>query len=107
MYAAHSAVRVCRTHARCYPGRIFGLDGDTMAVWSCSFHGCTCVVLSTTHVSSHHDPCHPHGALQELASLSQLGVQPDVRAATALVRACCRDMTLAQSVFDELFGKSL
>jgi hypothetical protein len=43
-------------------------------------------------------------AIQELASLSNQNVQPDTYAATALVRACCKDMELAQSVFDELFG---
>lgn len=43
---------------------------------------------------------------QELAGLAKVGVQPDTLAGTALVKACCRDMTLAQSVFDELFGES-
>eukprot|EP00983_Pelagomonas_calceolata_P083993 1156272-Pelagomonas_calceolata.AAC.6 len=43
-------------------------------------------------------------AIQELANLSKKNVQPDTYAATALVRACCKDMELAQSVFDELFG---
>lgn len=46
-------------------------------------------------------------AIQELAGLSALGVQPDTLAATALVKACCKDMDLAQSVFDELFGDFL
>eukprot|EP00197_Chlamydomonas_leiostraca_P010531 CAMPEP_0202866914 /NCGR_PEP_ID=MMETSP1391-20130828/8427_1 /ASSEMBLY_ACC=CAM_ASM_000867 /TAXON_ID=1034604 /ORGANISM="Chlamydomonas leiostraca, Strain SAG 11-49" /LENGTH=195 /DNA_ID=CAMNT_0049546903 /DNA_START=128 /DNA_END=716 /DNA_ORIENTATION=- len=46
-------------------------------------------------------------AIQELASLGEVGVQPDTLAATALVRACCRDMELAQSIFDELFGDFL
>jgi len=44
-------------------------------------------------------------AIQELANLSKLNVQPDTFAATALVRACSKDMELAQSVFDELFGE--
>lgn len=43
-------------------------------------------------------------AISALAGLSSLGIQPDTRAATALVQACCRDMELAQSIFDELFG---
>lgn len=45
-------------------------------------------------------------AIQELANLAKVGVQPDTLAATTLVRACSRDMELAQSIFDELFGKS-
>ena len=43
-------------------------------------------------------------AIQALAGLAQQGVQPDTLAATTLVRACIKDMALAQSVFDELFG---
>jgi hypothetical protein len=43
-------------------------------------------------------------AIQALAGLAQQGVQPDTLAATATVRACIKDMALAQSVFDELFG---
>lgn len=43
--------------------------------------------------------------MQELANLSKQNVQPDTFAATALVRACCKDMELAQSVFDELFSE--
>ncbi len=48
----------------------------------------------------------PKEAIKELASLSTLGLQPDTTAATALVDACAlRDIELAQSVFNELFGK--
>ena len=48
----------------------------------------------------------PKEAIRELASLSKLGLQPDTTAATALVDACSlRDVELAQSVFDELFGE--
>lgn len=44
-------------------------------------------------------------AIQELANLAAVNVQPDTYAATALVQACStKDMELAQSVFDELFG---
>lgn len=43
-------------------------------------------------------------AISELASLSNLGIQPDTLVATALVQACSRDMQLAQSIFDEMFG---
>jgi hypothetical protein len=48
----------------------------------------------------------PRLAIRELASMASLGVQPDAQAATALVHACARNrnMDLAQSVFDELFG---
>lgn len=48
-------------------------------------------------------------AIQQLASLAKLGVQPDTQAATALVTACTKrgDMDMAQSVFDELFGDFL
>eukprot|EP00879_Flechtneria_rotunda_P020869 GHRR01021972.1.p1 GENE.GHRR01021972.1~~GHRR01021972.1.p1 ORF type:complete len:174 (+),score=76.27 GHRR01021972.1:823-1344(+) len=47
-------------------------------------------------------------AVQELASLAQVGVQPDTQAATALLAACTRsrDMKVAQSVFDQLFAKT-
>lgn len=46
-------------------------------------------------------------AVQELASLAAFGVQPDTQAGTALLAACTRsrDMKMAQSVFDQLFGK--
>ena len=45
-------------------------------------------------------------AIQQLASLAKLGIQPDTQAATALVSAAARagDMATAQSIFDELFG---
>jgi len=45
-------------------------------------------------------------AIKELASLSKLGIQPDTQAATALVAAAAQsnNMTIAQNVFDELFG---
>ncbi|GBF93188.1 hypothetical protein Rsub_05920 [Raphidocelis subcapitata] len=48
-------------------------------------------------------------AVQELAGLSKIGVQPDARAATALVAACARagNMEMAESVFDSLFGDFL
>uniref|UniRef100_A0A7R9V574 Pentacotripeptide-repeat region of PRORP domain-containing protein n=1 Tax=Chlamydomonas euryale TaxID=1486919 RepID=A0A7R9V574_9CHLO len=42
-------------------------------------------------------------AIRTLADLSKEGIEPDTLAATTLVRACTRDMALAQSVFDELF----
>jgi hypothetical protein len=44
-------------------------------------------------------------AIQCLADLAKQNVEPDTLAATTLVRACCKDMSVAQSVFDELFGK--
>jgi hypothetical protein len=46
-------------------------------------------------------------AVQELASLATLGIQPDTQAATALLAACTRsrDMQMAQSVFEQLFGE--
>lgn len=46
-------------------------------------------------------------AVQQLASLAALGVQPDTQAATTLLAACTRsrDMKVAQSVFDQLFGE--
>lgn len=48
-------------------------------------------------------------AIQELAGLSQLGVQPDTQAATALVSACAQagNMEMAESVFEQLFGEFL
>ena len=48
-------------------------------------------------------------AVQELASLATLGIQPDTQAATALLAACTRsrDMKMAQSVFEQLFGEPL
>mmetsp|Transcript_3619 Transcript_3619/g.7841 ORF Transcript_3619/g.7841 Transcript_3619/m.7841 type:complete len:236 (+) Transcript_3619:28-735(+) len=46
-------------------------------------------------------------AIQALAGLSEQGVQPDTLAATTLVKACSRDMVLAQGIFDELFGDFL
>lgn len=46
-------------------------------------------------------------AIQELAGLSKLGVQPDTQAATALVAACAQsgNMDMAESVFEQLFGE--
>jgi hypothetical protein len=46
-------------------------------------------------------------AIKELAGLSKLGIQPDTQAATALVAAAAQsnNMTIAQNVFDELFGE--
>jgi pentatricopeptide repeat protein len=48
-------------------------------------------------------------AIAELASLSEKGMQPDRIAATALVAACAarptpQNMTVAEGVFEELFG---
>lgn len=46
-------------------------------------------------------------AVQQLASLANLGIQPDTQAATALLAACTRsrDMKMAQSIFEQLFGE--
>ncbi|KIY97838.1 hypothetical protein MNEG_10125 [Monoraphidium neglectum] len=48
-------------------------------------------------------------AIQELAGLSRLGVQPDTQAGTALVAACAQsgNMEMAESVFEQLFGDFL
>lgn len=45
-------------------------------------------------------------AVQELASLATLGVEPDTQAATALLAAATRsrDMKMAQNIFQQLFG---
>ena len=59
----------------------------------------------TRRIQEHGSKGRSKAAILELASLAKKGVQPDTFAATALVRACCRDMGLAQSMFDELFGK--
>ena len=49
----------------------------------------------------------PKEAVTQLAEMARLGVQPDTQAATALIDACVRNrkMDMAQSVFEELFGK--
>ncbi len=46
-------------------------------------------------------------AIEELAGLSKLGVEPDTQAATALVAACVQggSMEMAESVFEQLFGE--
>lgn len=48
-------------------------------------------------------------AIQELAGLSKVGVQPDTQAATALVAACAQsgNMEMAETVFEQLFGDFL
>lgn len=48
----------------------------------------------------------PKEAINELTSLARMGIQPDVIAATALISACTnnRNMDMAMTVFDELFG---
>ncbi len=45
-------------------------------------------------------------AVQQLAEMSRLGVQPDSMLGTALVDACARSghMQMAQAAFEELFG---
>ncbi len=45
-------------------------------------------------------------ALQQLAEMARLGVQPDPMLGTALVDACARSgqMQMAQAAFEELFG---
>ena len=45
-------------------------------------------------------------AVQQLAEMARLGVQPDSMLGTALVDACARSghMQMAQAAFEELFG---
>ncbi len=47
-------------------------------------------------------------AVQQLAEMARLGVQPDSMLGTALVDACARSghMQMAQAAFEELFGMS-
>lgn len=47
-------------------------------------------------------------AVQQLAEMARLGVQPDSMLGTALVDACARSghMQMAQAAFEELFGVS-
>uniref|UniRef100_A0A061SD09 Pentacotripeptide-repeat region of PRORP domain-containing protein n=1 Tax=Tetraselmis sp. GSL018 TaxID=582737 RepID=A0A061SD09_9CHLO len=63
----------------------------------------------TRRVKSLGEANKPKEAIQELAQMARMGVQPDTMAATALVHACARNgkMEMAQSVFDELFGSVL
>lgn len=51
----------------------------------------------------------PREAVQELAALARLGVQPDTQAVTALLNACAKNgnMDMAQRVFNEMFGEFL
>ena len=46
-------------------------------------------------------------AVAELASMAELGVQPDAQAATALLDACVRSRKIdtMESVYEELFGR--
>lgn len=46
-------------------------------------------------------------AIAELSNCVRLGIQPDVQATTSLLSACAgnKKMDLAESVFDDLFGK--
>ena len=48
-------------------------------------------------------------AVSELAQMARLGVQPDTQAGTALLHACVRNgqIDMAQTVFEELFGRCL
>ncbi len=48
----------------------------------------------------------PREAVQQLAEMAKLGVQPDALAGTALLDACarCGKLDMMQAVFDELFG---
>ncbi|GLC43558.1 hypothetical protein PLESTF_001283800 [Pleodorina starrii] len=61
----------------------------------------------TKRIKSHGAAGRVRDAISALASLANLGIQPDTPAATALVQACSRDMDLAQSIFDEMFGELL
>ena len=47
-------------------------------------------------------------AVAELASMAELGVQPDAQAATALLDACVRSKKIdtMESVYEELFGRA-
>ena len=55
-------------------------------------------------------PCNAQAreAVQQLAEMSRLGVQPDSMLGTALVDACARSgqMQMAQAAFEELFGEA-
>lgn len=48
----------------------------------------------------------PREAVEQLAEMAKLGVQPDTLAATTLLDACarCGKLDMMQAVFDELFG---
>ena len=48
----------------------------------------------------------PREAVQQLAEMAKMGVQPDTLAATALLDACarCGKLEMMQAVFDELFA---
>ena len=51
----------------------------------------------------------PREAVEELAQIASMGIQPDVVAATALVDACARSgkAEMAAEIFQELFGGNM
>lgn len=67
----------------------------------------TLLMQTTRRIKSLGERGRAKEAITLLAGLADQGVQPDTVAATTLVRACTKDMTLAQGVFDELFGDFL
>ena len=57
-----------------------------------------------------HEEClQAREAVQQLAEMARLGVQPDSMLGTALIDACARSghMQMAQAAFEELFGACL
>ena len=57
----------------------------------------------------HEDYLQAREAVQQLAEMARLGVQPDSMLGTALIDACARSghMQMAQAAFEELFGACL
>ena len=57
----------------------------------------------------HMDFLQAREAVQQLAEMARLGVQPDSMLGTALIDACARSghMQMAQAAFEELFGACL
>ena len=57
----------------------------------------------------HEDCLQAREAVQQLAEMARLGVQPDSMLGTALIDACARSghMQMAQAAFEELFGACL
>ena len=69
---------------------------------ACDPSGLHCHMIHVDHLQARE-------AVQQLAEMARLGVQPDSMLGTALIDACARSghMQMAQAAFEELFGACL
>ena len=95
-------VQQCRHHAQLVLMRVrIGLN-PAYRLSSMAFSDAHAPTLRKAHTGM----AQAREAVEQLAEMSRLGVQPDSMLGTALVDACARSgqMQMAQAAFEELFG---